>query len=60
MDGELISVPQVTLLGPPDGARVPVRLSWRQGVVMVSPSRVRFLRDNLKVSVIDREENYVF
>lgn len=52
-------VPTVTVLGYMD-SQIAIRLSWKSGMVAISQSRFRFLRDDLGLEVLDNQENYLF
>jgi hypothetical protein len=51
--------PRVTVIGRMDG-QIAVRLGWRKGMVAISLSRFRFLREDLGLDIYDSPEDYLF
>lgn len=51
--------PKLTVIGIMD-TQIAIRLAWRTGMVAISQSRFRFLRDDLGMEVTDDPEHYLF
>jgi hypothetical protein len=51
--------PRLTVIGRTEN-QIALRLGWRPGMVTVSQSRFRFMRDDLGMNVTDEPENYLF
>lgn len=52
-------VPTITVLGRMDG-QIALRLGWRKGMVAISVSRFRFLRQDLGIDIQDDPSKYLF
>lgn len=56
---ETAPAPKVTVLGYMD-SQIAVRLGWKPGMLAISQSRFRFLRDDLGMDVTDDPAHYLF
>jgi hypothetical protein len=56
---QIETAPTVRVIGYMD-SQVAVRLGWRQGMVAVSQSRFKFMRDELQMDVQDEPKDYLF
>ena len=54
-------VPCLTVLGHTAGGdQAAVRLGWRRGLITMSNSRLKFLREELEMKVVDNPDEYLF
>jgi hypothetical protein len=52
-------LPRIKVLGRMEG-QIAVQLGWRKGMVAISNSRFRFLRDDLGMNIRDNPDEYLF
>lgn len=57
---ELDPIPTVWVLGQMGGSHVALRFGWAHGMHPVSNSRFKFMREELKLNIIDDAEKYLF
>jgi hypothetical protein len=53
------AAPSITVIGYME-KQVAIHRDWKPGMVVISPSRLRFLRDDLGIDVSDDPQNYLF